>query len=169
MHQSFRIKSRFPRHRPQAGYPSVRIGRRHLHAHRKFPLRNATLRCGHGRFVQRRRGWAQIAARCEVIHLELAEGELEWDAGAVRLPRRIDPALLGDFDVTAVDRPAFSALADVSPSKFISAAAQLFEAGADDVAFLAQVDLDVIEKRARTLKILRLPKIVLGQLESLRR
>jgi hypothetical protein len=83
------------------------------------------------------------------------------DAGAVRVPWRIDPALPGDFDVAAVHRPAF-ALADVSPSKFISAAAQLFEACADDVAFLAPVDPDVIEKRAQALEILRLPKIVLG-------
>jgi hypothetical protein len=95
----------------------------------------------------------QVAARCEVIHLELAEGEFEWDAGAVRVPWRIDPALLGDFDVAAVHRPAFAALADVSPSKFISAAAQLFETCADDVAFLAQVDPDVIQKRARALEI----------------
>jgi hypothetical protein len=100
----------------------------------------------------------------------LAEGKLEWDAGAVRLPWRIDPALLGDFDVAAIHRPTFAALGDVSPSKFISAAAQLFETGADDVAFLAQVDPDVIEKRARALENLRLPKIVLaiGIVEKMR-
>ena len=115
-------------------------------------LRNTTLRCGHRSFPQGWHGWTQVAARFEVIHLERAEGELEWDAGAVGSGRRIDPALLGDFDLAAIDRPAFAALRDVSPSKFIGAAAQLFEAGADDVAFLAQVDPDVIKKRARRLK-----------------
>ena len=111
---------------------------------------------------ERRHGWTQVAARFEVIHLERAEGELEWDAAAVGSGRRIDPALLGDFDVATINRPAFAALRDVSPSKFIGAAVQLFEAGTDDVAFLAQVDSDVIDKGARTLEILRLSKIVLG-------
>ena len=64
--------------------------------------------------------------------------------------------------MAAIDRTAFAALRDMSPSKFIGSAAQLCEAGTDGVAFLAQVDTDVIEKGARTLEILRLPEIVLG-------